>query len=79
MLNQASLFGEFDDVKGVTENILLGQVRASPACLHACMHACLPTNSPLCVPWSGACLACLPACLPTATSSVCVVGAWDLG
>lgn len=28
MLNQASLFGEYDNVQGVTENILLGQVRS---------------------------------------------------
>jgi len=28
VLNQASLFGEYDDVQGVTENILLGQVSA---------------------------------------------------
>lgn len=32
MLNQASLFGEFDEVQGVTENILLGQVRRVLCC-----------------------------------------------
>jgi hypothetical protein len=33
VLNQASLFGEFDDVRGVTENIILGQVRGPGATL----------------------------------------------